>query len=58
MRAHEPSALRETRIVPPRRTTTNAMIVPAAMKRVETASRGGSVSTAILIPRYVEPQVM
>ena len=31
-------------------------IRPAVRKRVPAVSRGGSVSTAILIPRYVEPQ--
>ena len=40
------------------RRTIAAMIEPAAMKRVETASIGGIVSTAIAITRYVEPQMM
>ena len=34
------------------------MIAPATMKRVETASMGGIVSTATAIARYVEPQMM
>ena len=43
---------------PPRRSTIAAMIPPAAMKRVETASSGGIVSPAIAMKRYVEPQMM
>ena len=41
-----------------RASTTAAMIAPAAMNRVETASSGGIVSTAIAMKRYVEPQTM
>ena len=43
---------------PPRQSTIAAMIEPAAMKRVDTASIAGIVSPAIAMKRYVEPQMM
>ena len=51
-------AAADTRSVPPRHITTPAMIAPAAMNRVETASSGGIVSPATAIARYVDPQMM
>jgi hypothetical protein len=58
MTTHDAIDCSGARIVPPRRRTIAAMIPPAAMKRVATASSGGSVSTATAIARYVEPQMM
>ena len=55
---HQPSSRRPIRSEPPRQSTIAAMIEPAAMNRVETASSGGIVSPAIAMKRYVEPQMM
>ena len=54
---HDAAARTGTRIDPPGRATTAAMIAPAATNRVETARSVGSVSIATAIARHVEPQI-
>ena len=50
------SSRRETRRLVPRSAMIAASRSPAVRKRLPAESSGGSVSTTILIPRYVEPQ--
>ena len=49
------SSRRVIRRLVPRSARTAARIVPATRKRLPAAKSGGMVSTATLIPKYVEP---
>ena len=57
MNTHDASDRNEVRSVPPRSTTSPAMIVPASRNRVDAANSGCSVLTASAMKRYVEPQI-